>query len=204
HNTQALQQMINTTLKYNACVLLPTTLGIAFFAREIVVFLFTNAYLAAVLPLQTLLVGVAIFGTSMPVGGALLGAGRPDLGLKLVAVAACLNVVLNIVLVPLVGIEGAAATSALTYSLTGIVLVYLIVRVLNVSFDIRWYRNLAAVTLLVILFFELFEFLNERLALVILLVVYTLIVWFVFLSKSDRQNLFHIFEPDFVARRRAR
>jgi len=85
---EALQRMVDKMMKYTACVLSLSGLAFAFFASDIVHLIYGSEFSGSVLPLQVLLVGTVTWGVVISIGGSITGAGRPDLGMKLVAISA--------------------------------------------------------------------------------------------------------------------
>ena len=118
-NYRALHKMVDKSIKYTACILLPIAVGVGIFAESIVSSIFGEGFNSAVLPLRILLVGTALQGATIrAVGSSLTGVGRPDISLKLVTISAVTNIVLNILLIPKFGIAGAAATTTCSLLLT--------------------------------------------------------------------------------------
>ena len=157
NNHAALQKMIAKSMKNTACVLLPIGLGVGFFAREIITFIFGEEFIYAVLPLQILLIGTSINGsTSRAIGGSLSAVGRPDLDLKKVSISALSNIILNILLIPYFGIVGAAIATAVSLSITSALGMFLIIKTVQIKIDFKWYTKTLLVTLLFIFIYMCF------------------------------------------------
>lgn len=110
-------------------VLLITVLGailIFFLSRWIVIFLFSEAYLPAVHPLQILLIGTVAVSGGRVLGNDIAGRGRPILNTYLNAITVVVNFCLDILWIPKFGITGAAWATTVSYSiaLIGSLLVY--------------------------------------------------------------------------------
>ncbi|MCW3137388.1 MAG: polysaccharide biosynthesis C-terminal domain-containing protein, partial [Methanophagales archaeon] len=157
NNHAALQKMIDKSMKNTACVLLPIGLGVGFFARDIITFIFGEEFIYAVLPLQILLIGTSINGsTSRAIGGSLSAVGRPDLDLKKVSISALSNIILNILLIPYFGIVGAAIATAVSLSITSALGMFLIIKTVQIKIDFKWYTKTLLVTLLFIFIYMCF------------------------------------------------
>ncbi len=157
NNHAALQKMIAKSMKNTACVLLPIGLGVGFFARDIITFIFGEEFIYAVLPLQILLIGTSINGsTSRAIGGSLSAVGRPDLDLKKVSISALSNIILNILLIPYFGIVGAAIATAVSLSITSALGMFLIIKTVQIKIDFKWYTKTLLVTLLFIFIYMCF------------------------------------------------
>jgi O-antigen/teichoic acid export membrane protein len=180
----ALQKMIDKSLKYTACILLPIGLGVGFFAREIITLIFGDGFGYAVLPLQILTVGSVVFGLVNAVGGSITGVGRPDIGLKLVGITATVNIVLNILLIPYFGIVGAAIATTISLSVATLLGLFLTVKIVKVKIDFEWFVKLSGITLLSIVVFMGLRFLNGYLIGAIILCIYVSILLRFFLTRG--------------------
>ncbi|MCL0079969.1 flippase [Dehalococcoidia bacterium] len=186
NNHSALQKMIDKSMKYTACILLPIGLGVGFFARDIVTMIFGQGFVYAVLPLQILIVGTVIIGLIKAIGGSLPSIGRVDIALKVIVVSATANIVLNLLLIPLFGIVGAAIATTISLSIVTLLGLFFIVRLLRVGFDYKWFAKLSGITLLSILSFMYLAFVNRYLVGIIILSIYVLIIASLLVTKEDR------------------
>ena len=167
-------------------------MAVIFFAKDIIVFIFTPEFLPAVLPLTILIIGTVASGTLMSLGSIFAGVGRPDLILKITAICAVGNVFLNVVLIPLYGIVGAATATTLAHVLSVIVTVYLLRKVLAIKFDSFWYVKMGTFVMVSAMLFYAFSFLNHYLSATIALLLYTIVVIKYLLTKEDREYLVSI------------
>ena len=78
---------------------------------------FGSRYEPAVLPLQVLLPGVLLFNVSRTLANDIAGRGRPELNAFQDIVTLIINIALNVLLVPPLGILGAAIASTISYSI---------------------------------------------------------------------------------------
>lgn len=92
-------------------------------AEPVVRVLFGDEYLAGVRAAQILLVGVTALATARIFSSAVAALGRPGICAVVAACVSGTNISLNLLLVPSYGIEGAAAASTVSYSLTLLVYV---------------------------------------------------------------------------------
>ncbi|CAD6493248.1 MAG: putative flippase AglR [Candidatus Argoarchaeum ethanivorans] len=194
NNHSALQTMVDKSMKYTACVLLPIGLGVGFFAREIITLMFEGGFVYAVLPLQILIVGTVIFGIFKSIGGSLISIGRADLSLKITAMGALVNVLSNLLLIPLLGISGAAMATTLSFLLMAFLSLYLIHKLLQVRIDTKW-----CVKSLIILFVMIFAFMvgseliHQYILSSILLCIYGILTIKFLLTKDDKKYFKSIF-----------
>jgi len=189
NNRAGLNKMINKSMKYSACLLSLIGLGVGFYAKEIITFVFGKEFIYAALPLCVLLIARVIRGgTIVSIGGSLAGAGRPGLSLKTDAISATANIVLNILLIPAFGILGAALATAISLILGTIVFLIFIVKTLSVQIDVKWYMQITGLALtVVILFFIGGKFINHYLLGLIILSIYTAMIIKFFITKEDRE-----------------
>lgn len=188
NNHQALQKMIDKSMKYSACILLPMGLGVGFFAKDIVTGIFGQEFVYAVLPLCILLIARVIRGgTIVPIGGSFGGVGRPDLALKITAISAATNVGLNILLIPRFGIVGAAMATTVSLLLGVASYLVLIPRILKVRLDYKWYAwTIGLATLAVLLFLAGSDLIGYYIAGGVILCAYTALIFTFFLTKEDK------------------
>lgn len=187
---ESLSKMIDKSMKYSACILLITGLGVWFFAKDIVTFLFGDEFIYAVLPLQILLIGTVINGaTSRSIGGSLAGAGRPGLGLIKASVTATVNVLLNLLLIPRFGIVGAAVATAISLALASGLGIFLIVRTLHVKIDFKWLVKAFGIGFVSILIYANLSWVNQYILGCAILSVCILLILKFLLTKEDRDML---------------
>ena len=184
----SLNKMIDKSMKYSACLLLIVGLGTWFFAKDIVVFLFGDVFIHAVLPLQILVIGTVLFGIYIPIGSTLPGIGRPDLSFKIGVVAATASVVLNILLIPRIGITGAALATISSFIILAVLSIYFIIKLTKIKIDVRWFTSAFTITFLAMaVFYATSEWINEYIIGSIILCIYASIIFLFFFTKEDKE-----------------
>ncbi|RLG31398.1 hypothetical protein DRO03_01220 [Methanosarcinales archaeon] len=185
-----LHKMINNSMKYSARFLLVIGLGVLFFAKEIIIFLFGQSFLSSVFPFQILVIGTVIYGIVIPIGGTFAGIGRPDLSLKIAAIGATANVLLNVLLIPRFGIAGAAVATITSFIIIAALVIHFTIKLTKVNIDTKWYVSLFTITLIAI---AAFSACSDKIPVHILgslvLSIYAIIVFLFFLSKEDKTTL---------------
>jgi len=191
NNHSTLQTMVNKSMKYTACILLPLGLGVGFFATGIVTMIFGKAFFYSVLPLQILIVGTVIFGIAFKsIGGALPGANRPDLSLKTTCAGAIINIILNVSLIPYFGIVGAAIATAASLITMAFIFVGLTIKTLLVNVDTKWFAQITGITLIAIFSFVVGNgFVNIYILGFSILIVFIILIFGFFLTNEDRPLL---------------
>ena len=89
--------------------------------KPIITLLFGTAFLPALKPLYILLPGVVVLGGAKVLSNEIAGRGKPIVGTIAAGVSLAVNIPLNLLLIPRMGISGAALASTVSYSLTAVV-----------------------------------------------------------------------------------
>jgi O-antigen/teichoic acid export membrane protein len=111
-------------------------MAITFLAPTLIVLLFNEAYLSCYPSLLILLIGYIVSSSLIAVGATLSSIGKVRIPFRISAASTALNVVLNVVLTPTFGIEGAATAttvSMLVYSFITIAVVNNVLRSRSMS-----------------------------------------------------------------------
>jgi O-antigen/teichoic acid export membrane protein len=191
NNHSALQTMIDKSMRYTACILLPIGLGVGFFAEEIVTMIFGDGFSYSVLPLQILIAGTVIFGIACkPIGGSLSGVNRPDLSLKTTSSGAIINIILNVLLIPYFGIVGAAVATAVSLIVMAFVFVGLAIKTLLIKVDIKWFAQTMVIASIAIFSFVVGNRLTDSYILEFgILIIFIPLILAVLLTKEDKSLL---------------
>lgn len=188
NNHSALNKMIDKSMKYCACILLPLALVFWFFGKEIVVLIFGQEFIYAVMPLQILLIARVIRGsTFVSIGGSLTGVGRPDLSLKIRSISVSINVGLNVLFIPIFGIVGAAIATTTSSILETMLFLAMIIKTLTVKIDFRWFiRAMGIAFIALISFLGAASLTNPYLAGGAILLIYVAIIFKFLLTEEDK------------------
>ena len=96
-------------------VTLVAALFLALSARPLFAFIFNNAYDDSVVPLYYLLPGIVIFAAGAVLAGDFIGRGRPTWNTQASFFTLAVNLLVAVILVPKMGITGAAIASTIAY-----------------------------------------------------------------------------------------
>jgi len=154
---KAIEVLINKSIKYSLVILSTLGILIIFFSEDIILLLFKPEFLLAITPLTILISGMIFFGAVSSVGTAFSGIGRPDLNFKLNIPVLFVNLGIDVVLIPIFGITGAAIGTAISLLLLTILSIIAFKRLLNVKIDILWHTKITATIVLVIVTFFVFK-----------------------------------------------
>ncbi len=102
--------------RYSLILILPESLLIILFSKQIIAIMFGQQYIGGALALQLLSIGLVFLNLKSFNSAVLSGLGRPDISSKIMLQGAVINIVLNMVAIPVYGINGAAFTSLITYA----------------------------------------------------------------------------------------
>ncbi|WP_282173976.1 flippase [Cytobacillus firmus] len=111
--------------------------GIVFYFASDLIFrlLFGEAYADSSDILKMLLPGIILFSVDRILSNDLAGRGKPELNMYTSIFTVASNIILNILLIPKIGIAGAAVSTSVTYSLSTLVKMILFKRETGVSYS---------------------------------------------------------------------
>jgi O-antigen/teichoic acid export membrane protein len=115
-----LASLFKSVSKWMVLLILPMLLYVVIFPKEIIRLLYGTEYTGGYQALIILVLGIAIGSSTSLAGNILVGGGHTMLNLASELIAAATNVSLNIILIPLYGILGAAIGTASSYLIRGI------------------------------------------------------------------------------------
>lgn len=108
-----LTYLFERAMKYLIIVAMPIAVFLGMFSEEIILTIYTAEYAPAIVPMQILLASVIFAFIDFPVGALLNGCNRQTMQTTAMGIAMVVNVVANILLIPPLGIIGAAVAALL-------------------------------------------------------------------------------------------
>lgn len=135
---------VNRGLRFSAGLVGLGVVALVYFGPEVLSTLFGSQALPAFVPLVTLLLGMAMLGTMKSVATGISSVGRPDLGLLISLAGLGSSVVLNLLLIPQMGIVGAALGTSLAYAFVSVLLFHFVGTALKVPLDRTWFLKASA------------------------------------------------------------
>ena len=152
-NIDALNNMINKSIKYTSIILVSIGIAVFIFSDYIIAIFFKKEFVHSTLPLKILLIGTVIRGSiAQPIGASLTGIGRPDLILKLTLFMILTNGLLDIILIPGMGIIGAAIATSVSLSFGAIINLVLVRKYIDIKINWLWLIKLtlfASITIMI-------------------------------------------------------
>ncbi|MBU2542379.1 flippase [Patescibacteria group bacterium] len=108
---ERLSYVFERGMKYLLVIVFPIAIGIGVLARDIILSLYTAEYMNSILPLQILLAGLVFSYMSFPIGAFLNACNRQVTQTIIVFFVMVINIILNVVLIPKIGVVGAAVSA---------------------------------------------------------------------------------------------
>ena len=119
-----LGQALYFVTKFSFILIIPAALIFITFPNIVITLLFSSRYLGGVTVLQIFGIAAFIYTIYNLLATAILGMGRPGTIAKVVGIMAVLNLIGDLLLVPIYGIEGAATTTLAVFIIGLILLMY--------------------------------------------------------------------------------
>jgi len=110
---EGVRKIIFTAMKKSFLISVCIAGLIAIFGQFLIIVFFSPQFLSAYIPLLILLLGYTVFAPFMAVGTTLASIGKVHVPFRVNGICAVLNIVLNIILIPFVGIIGAAIATTI-------------------------------------------------------------------------------------------
>ena len=131
--------------KYTFIIVGPLVMTIGVFADIFLRIFFGKEYVAGALALQILLVGVLLFVVAGINHNIISAIGYPKTVTKIILAAAATNAIINIILIPKYGIEGAALATTLSYALALVLSTYKVSQYIKTPMPIKiWIKTAVA------------------------------------------------------------
>lgn len=126
----AIRKIIYSTMKKAFLVSAAIALVLVIFGQFFISLFFTPEFLPAYVPLLVLLIGHTIFAPFMAIGSTLASIGKVNIPFRIHFICGVLNIALNILLIPLFGIMGAAVSTTITHIVNFVIHITVIKRAL--------------------------------------------------------------------------
>jgi O-antigen/teichoic acid export membrane protein len=107
-----------TRITLLACLVMALGLGVGVIVGVPIVY--GDAYRPAIAPLLLLLPGVVVIGAAFVTSSFIAAVGRPGINMRISLVCLALTIVLDLVLIPWLGIKGAAVAGTIAYVTSGV------------------------------------------------------------------------------------
>jgi stage V sporulation protein B len=187
---KALEEIIQKSLKYSFLITSIISMVFILFGEDIISLLLPRDFLPAYIPLVVLAFSLIFYSSLASVGYALTAVDRPDISYKINGIAIFINFCLNIVLIPVFGILGAAIATSTTFILRPAISFFLTEKIFNIKLNGKWFLiAIGAVAFMITIFFTLRVWLNPYILKSILLLVFAYLTIFLLLKGDDRREI---------------
>jgi len=119
HNKKALQKNTHQALIASLFISAPSAIGMGVLAEKILMFLYSgqpDEVSASIQPLQYLMPGMVFLCISFPVFSMLQAIGKPSVPLKIMIIGALIKLGGNMILIPVMSINGASLSTTISYA----------------------------------------------------------------------------------------
>ncbi|KYK25266.1 hypothetical protein AYK26_02180 [Euryarchaeota archaeon SM23-78] len=147
---EKLKNAITLIYRYLLVLTIPFVLILFAYSKTILRLLFGEAYVPGFLAMMILALGVILISLAKVNFAFLSGIGKPAKVTKIMIVAAVFNVIFNLILIPIIGIEGAALTTTLSYALMLILSYLAIKKEAKITFPIKIFVKILLIALIFI------------------------------------------------------
>ncbi len=117
-------KLTTSGIRQNLFFMIMISIVLGIFLKHIILFLYSKEFISAIKPALVLLPGIVALGLSNVIGYSLTGYGKPEEITKAAGIAFIFTVILDLVLIPKYGINGAALASTLAYGISAIYLLW--------------------------------------------------------------------------------
>lgn len=169
---------IEELYKYSIIILVPAVLILFSFADLVINMFFGKNYILAATPLKILSIGMIFHILCSINGNVFSGIGQPQLNSKMIYSAAIFNFIGNLILIPLIGINGAAITTTGSYFIMMGYSMIKIRKLIDVKFPVKIWAKIILTGLIftfIIWLLKRIIFLNAWLETAIVLIISALV-----------------------------
>lgn len=186
--------LVDKCMKYSCLFLVFGTTFFIFFGNRVISLIFGAEFEHSYFPLIILLIGTVLYGITKSVGSIFASVGKVSLVYKIPLISAISNIVLNIVLIPIYGMNGAALATTISLIVSTVVMISFMKTLINIRVDFIWYIKVLFLSGLLICFFLSFKnLINDILLGVILQIIELTLFSVYFISNHDKNKMFHLF-----------
>lgn len=120
--------LTSMTMRFSFTLTLLIAIAVFFVGHYLILLIFGEAFLAGSTALRLLLPGTVFAAFSQILGGSFQGEGRPEVAMKAALIGLVSTLIFDVLLIPTMGINGAAIASTVSYFLSGVFLFVMYVR----------------------------------------------------------------------------
>lgn len=117
-------EFINKVIRVTFAFILICAIGLTIISKPLILIILSSKFLGSVVPFMLLIPGISIFAVNNIVGNYFSGIGLIEKNIIASAISGVITVILDFTLIPRYGINGAAITSSISYSVCTIISLY--------------------------------------------------------------------------------
>ena len=190
----SMRQIYKTVTKWIFLITFPLLIYIVFFSKDILVLIYGNSFTSGYLVLAILAIGISLNGLTGLSGETLISMRLSKLNLFSEIVGSSSNVILNLMLIPFLGILGAALGTSLSLLFRNGASLFFVYKKLNVNIYSRVYIKIGLVSILsFITIFSIIRVLNLSYGFIIalpsFLIIYLILSIFTGCLDNQDKNL---------------
>ena len=144
-----IEYLINKCMNYSAFYAISVAFVLGFLSHDLIVLFFGKDFVAAAFPFQILLVGAVFPAIGTSIGTALASTAYVKITFRIAGIAALLNIILNIILIPKFNIIGAALATSTTMTISSLIHLYFIQRLIGIRINWIWFAKLFGFTVII-------------------------------------------------------
>ena len=133
---EMLKMTFQKSIIYLAIIAVPITFGIMALADKVILHVYSEEYLASILPLQILMSSLTLLFINFPLGALLNACNRQVRNTINIGVVMVINIVLNLYLIPKYGVAGAASASSISTLIMFVLQLYVAGQIVKMD---AWY-----------------------------------------------------------------
>lgn len=188
--TDAMKSTLSKSIKYSFFISSIIGLGLILFSSNIISILLPPIFQQAVIPLSIIIFSLILYAPFTSIGSLWNAVGKPHIIFILGIIWVTINAIVNITLIPIYGILGAAIATSTTYIIRPFPGFYLWNRLLNIKIDPWWYiKSWGILGLLIIIFFYFKSYINADLLKIIILLTWIGILTQFLISNNEKQEI---------------
>ena len=194
-NYKEVENHLSKSVRYFLLLTIPAVFGLSVLSYPLILLFSTVEFLPGAIVIPFVASGLIFFGLHSIISTILTSKLRTDLIAFSLILAAITNIVLNILLLPLLGILGAAISSLITYFAVFIVALYYTQKIFIINFDYLFIFKCILCSILmslVIYFFNPMSIL--QIFLIIILGIFVYFIGLFFMKGITKPEIFGIFE----------
>jgi O-antigen/teichoic acid export membrane protein len=115
HDNTSIHSYLHNILSLIIFAIFPFSICIIIFSSPLIIYMYGESYEPAIYPLIILMLGIPFYAVYVTYKGLIASTSKTTIFIKMIGFSCLLNILLNFYLIPLYGLNGAAASTAVAY-----------------------------------------------------------------------------------------